>query len=166
MVFDVFCDLHSTLLLIHLLMKAWHCLCHLFRFHIQILLLFKLPWVLFRRCALLNLTWNILQSVAQYLFSQCSCLFQDYTRQVLPFVLIWVFWTLQGLRPTIPKNINPKLAELLQKCWKSDPSERPEFSETTTMLQQILKEVCSETETDERHSSLPNGGTLALYNLW
>jgi hypothetical protein len=79
-------------------------------------------------------------------------LFQDYTCQVLPFVLILVFWTLQGLRPTIPKNINPKLAELLQKCWKNDPSERPEFSETTTMLQQILKEVCLETEANERHS--------------
>lgn len=75
-----------------------------------------------------------------------------------------MFWTLQGLRPTIPKNINPKLAELLQKCWKSDPSERPEFSETTTMLQQILKEVCLETETNERHSLLPDGGASGIFN--
>ena len=47
----------------------------------------------------------------------------------------------QGLRPTIPKNINPKLAELLLRCWKADPSERPDFSEITTVLQEILKEV-------------------------
>ncbi|KAG0583370.1 hypothetical protein KC19_3G131200 [Ceratodon purpureus] len=47
----------------------------------------------------------------------------------------------KGLRPTIPKNIHPKLVDLLQRCWKTDPSERPEFSETTLMLQEILKEV-------------------------
>ena len=27
-----------------------------------------------------------------------------------------------GLRPTIPKNINPKLVELLLRCWKAVPS--------------------------------------------
>ena len=48
----------------------------------------------------------------------------------------------QGLRPTIPKSTNPKLSELLEKCWKQDPNERPEFSEITIILQDILKEVC------------------------
>jgi serine/threonine protein kinase len=58
----------------------------------------------------------------------------------------------KGLRPTIPKNINPKLAELLQKCWKNDPSERPEFSETTTMLQQILKEVNEDLDDESKRT--------------
>lgn len=47
----------------------------------------------------------------------------------------------QGLRPTMPRNIPAKLVDLLQRCWKTDPSERPGFSETTVILQEILKEV-------------------------
>ncbi|KAH7429647.1 hypothetical protein KP509_09G060400 [Ceratopteris richardii] len=47
----------------------------------------------------------------------------------------------KGLRPTIPKNIHPRLAELLTRCWQHDPTERPEFSEITPILQDILKEV-------------------------
>ncbi|XP_059656422.1 serine/threonine-protein kinase STY8-like [Cornus florida] len=47
----------------------------------------------------------------------------------------------QGLRPTIPKNTHPKLAELLQKCWQQNPTLRPEFSEILGILQQIGKEV-------------------------
>ena len=37
--------------------------------------------------------------------------------------------------------MNPRLAELLNKCWQKDPAERPEFSEITIILQSILKEV-------------------------
>ncbi|KAJ6985833.1 hypothetical protein NC653_023691 [Populus alba x Populus x berolinensis] len=45
------------------------------------------------------------------------------------------------LRPTIPKNTQPKLAELLEKTWKQDPALRPDFSEIIEILQQIAKEV-------------------------
>jgi hypothetical protein len=48
----------------------------------------------------------------------------------------------QGLRPTIPENINPKLSELLQRCWKTNSTERPGFSEITGLLEEILKQVC------------------------
>ncbi|KAJ7001551.1 serine/threonine-protein kinase STY46 isoform X2 [Populus alba] len=47
----------------------------------------------------------------------------------------------KGLRPTIPKNTQPKLAELLEKCWQQDPALRPDFSEIIEILQQIAKEV-------------------------
>ncbi|CAM6085958.1 unnamed protein product [Calypogeia fissa] len=50
----------------------------------------------------------------------------------------------KGLRPTIPKHTNPKIADLLERCWKADPSLRPEFSEITVTLQEILKEVGEE----------------------
>ncbi|XP_011014813.1 PREDICTED: serine/threonine-protein kinase TNNI3K-like isoform X2 [Populus euphratica] len=47
----------------------------------------------------------------------------------------------KGLRPTIPKNTQPKLVELLEKCWQQDPTVRPDFSEIIEILQQIAKEV-------------------------
>ncbi|KAM0945379.1 putative dual-specificity kinase TKL-Pl-4 family [Dioscorea sansibarensis] len=47
----------------------------------------------------------------------------------------------KGLRPTIPKNTNPKLAELLKRCWQQDPSLRPDFSEILEILRTITKEV-------------------------
>lgn len=49
----------------------------------------------------------------------------------------------QGLRPTIPKHTNPKLAELLEKCWQQDPTCRPDFCEIIDILLQISKEVSS-----------------------
>ncbi|XP_057769183.1 serine/threonine-protein kinase STY46-like [Salvia miltiorrhiza] len=47
----------------------------------------------------------------------------------------------KGLRPTIPKNTHPKLAELLEKCWQQDPALRPDFSEVMEISQKIAKEV-------------------------
>uniref|UniRef100_A0A7N0V514 Protein kinase domain-containing protein n=1 Tax=Kalanchoe fedtschenkoi TaxID=63787 RepID=A0A7N0V514_KALFE len=43
----------------------------------------------------------------------------------------------KGLRPTIPANTHPKLAELIELCWHHDPAVRPEFSEAIVILQQI-----------------------------
>ncbi|KAG6506274.1 hypothetical protein ZIOFF_031596 [Zingiber officinale] len=50
----------------------------------------------------------------------------------------------KGLRPTIPKDAHPKLAELLEKCWKQNPIDRPDFSEILEMLELIAKEVGEE----------------------
>ncbi|CAI0461421.1 unnamed protein product [Linum tenue] len=47
----------------------------------------------------------------------------------------------KGLRPTIPKQTHPRLAELLEKCWKQDPTQRPNFCEIKDILQKIAKEV-------------------------
>lgn len=59
----------------------------------------------------------------------------------------------KGLRPTIPKNIHPKLAELLERCWQQDPALRPDFSEIIAILQQIAKEVGNgEDRGKDRHS--------------
>ncbi|KAG5530124.1 hypothetical protein RHGRI_030484 [Rhododendron griersonianum] len=46
----------------------------------------------------------------------------------------------KGLRPTIPKNTNPKLVELLERCWQQNPTLRPDFSEIIEMLQHMAKE--------------------------
>nr|PNR62499.1 hypothetical protein PHYPA_000923 [Physcomitrium patens] len=47
----------------------------------------------------------------------------------------------KGLRPTVPEKTNPKLSELLHSSWKTDPAERPSFSEITGQLEEILKQV-------------------------
>ncbi|XP_041018900.1 serine/threonine-protein kinase STY17-like isoform X2 [Juglans microcarpa x Juglans regia] len=47
----------------------------------------------------------------------------------------------KGLRPTIPSQTNPKLVELLERCWQQDPFLRPEFSEIVEILQQMAKRV-------------------------
>ncbi|KAF2306315.1 hypothetical protein GH714_016408 [Hevea brasiliensis] len=62
----------------------------------------------------------------------------------------------KGLRPTIPKNAHPKLAELLERCWRQDPSQRPNFSEIIDILQQIAKEVTNDKE--DRCKNKSSGG--------
>ncbi|RZC45015.1 hypothetical protein C5167_037962 [Papaver somniferum] len=61
----------------------------------------------------------------------------------------------KGLRPTIPKQTHPKLAELLEKCWQQDPSLRPDFSEIIDILRQITKEVVDDGE-EQRKKEKPN----------
>ncbi|RXH87698.1 hypothetical protein DVH24_034598 [Malus domestica] len=63
----------------------------------------------------------------------------------------------KGLRPTIPKNTPPKLAELLEKCWQQDPATRPDFSEIIENLQTLAEEVGDGVE---RHKS--SGGFLSV----
>ncbi|XP_017971694.1 PREDICTED: serine/threonine-protein kinase STY46 isoform X1 [Theobroma cacao] len=66
----------------------------------------------------------------------------------------------KGLRPTIPKNINPKLTELLERCWQQDPTLRPDFSEILEILRQIAKEVGDEGE--DRRKEKSSGGFLSV----
>ncbi|XP_044490065.1 serine/threonine-protein kinase STY46-like isoform X4 [Mangifera indica] len=66
----------------------------------------------------------------------------------------------KGLRPTIPKNAHPKLAELLEKCWQQDPALRPDFSEIIEVLQQIAKEVGDGEQ--ERRKERSSGGFLSM----
>nr|GLL28399.1 serine/threonine-protein kinase STY46-like isoform X2 [Ipomoea trifida] len=65
----------------------------------------------------------------------------------------------KGLRPTLPKQTHPKLAELLEKCWQHDPTCRPDFSEITESLQQMAKEVGDEGH--DRRKQKPSGGFLS-----
>ncbi|XP_030522735.1 serine/threonine-protein kinase STY46-like isoform X1 [Rhodamnia argentea] len=65
----------------------------------------------------------------------------------------------KGLRPTIPKDTHPKLVELLERCWEQDPTLRPDFSEITTILHKIAKEVGDDGEDRRREKS---GGFLSV----
>ncbi|CAN1276310.1 Serine/threonine-protein kinase STY17 [Linum perenne] len=66
----------------------------------------------------------------------------------------------KGLRPTIPKHTNPKLTELLEKCWQQDPSLRPDFSEIIEILRQTAKEVGEEQGNGRKEKS--HGGFLSV----
>ncbi|XP_062193928.1 serine/threonine-protein kinase STY46-like isoform X1 [Phragmites australis] len=70
----------------------------------------------------------------------------------------------KGLRPTIPKNIHAKLAELLQKCWQQDPAQRPDFSEILETLQRIAEEVGDEHE--GKHKDKMLGGIFSALRGW
>ncbi|KAJ9704523.1 hypothetical protein PVL29_002874 [Vitis rotundifolia] len=65
----------------------------------------------------------------------------------------------KGLRPTMPKNTHPKLAELLERCWQQDPTLRPDFSEIIEILQQIAKEVGDE---EDRRKEKSSSGFLSV----
>ncbi|KAL5713939.1 non-specific serine/threonine protein kinase [Ranunculus cassubicifolius] len=66
----------------------------------------------------------------------------------------------KGLRPTVPKETDPKIAELLERCWQQDPVLRPDFSEIIKSLQQIVKEVEHE---GEEHKDKSFGGFLSAF---
>lgn len=59
-----------------------------------------------------------------------------------------------GLRPIIPKDTRPKLAELLEKCWQQDPTRRPDFDKILEILHQIAKEVGDDGEDKNKDKSV------------
>ncbi|XP_024990418.1 serine/threonine-protein kinase STY46-like isoform X1 [Cynara cardunculus var. scolymus] len=65
----------------------------------------------------------------------------------------------KNLRPTIPKNTQPKLTELLGRCWQKDPSLRPDFTE----IIDILKKISSQIEnTEDRRTEKGSGRFMSL----
>ncbi|XP_074591011.1 serine/threonine-protein kinase STY46-like isoform X2 [Curcuma longa] len=66
----------------------------------------------------------------------------------------------KGLRPTVPKNAHPKLAALLERCWKQEPTDRPDFSEILETLQHIAKEVGE--ESDDRRKEKSSSGFFSV----
>ncbi|XP_076898928.1 serine/threonine-protein kinase STY46-like [Bidens hawaiensis] len=47
----------------------------------------------------------------------------------------------QGRRPDCPTNTHPKILELMEKCWATDPSVRPSFTEVKVELETFLQEI-------------------------
>ncbi|KAF5453851.1 hypothetical protein F2P56_023569 [Juglans regia] len=69
----------------------------------------------------------------------------------------------KGLRPSIPKNTRPRLAELCERCWQQDATQRPDFFEILEILQQISDEVRKEgVYSSSRDIKAPGGFFSAL----
>ncbi|XP_041019742.1 serine/threonine-protein kinase STY17-like isoform X2 [Juglans microcarpa x Juglans regia] len=69
----------------------------------------------------------------------------------------------KGLRPSIPKNTRPRLAELCERCWQQDAAQRPDFFEILEILQQISDEVRKEgVYSSSRDIKAPGGFFSAL----
>ncbi|XP_062193930.1 serine/threonine-protein kinase STY46-like isoform X2 [Phragmites australis] len=66
----------------------------------------------------------------------------------------------KGLRPTIPKNIHAKLAELLQKCWQQDPAQR----NGSLCCYQPMQQVGDEHE--GKHKDKMLGGIFSALRGW
>ncbi|GAU46717.1 hypothetical protein TSUD_244100 [Trifolium subterraneum] len=45
----------------------------------------------------------------------------------------------QNRRPSIPPNISPVLASLMESCWADDPADRPSFASIVETLKKLLK---------------------------
>lgn len=105
-------------------------------------------------------------SIAQYLFSQCSCLFQEYTCQVLPFCFDMSVLDLAGITTNYSKKYQSKTSWTFAKVLEK-------WSIRTAWILRNNHDAATDSERGMlrnwnwwAHSSLPIGGTLALYNLW
>ena len=47
----------------------------------------------------------------------------------------------QGLRPELPRNLNPAIRDLIHSCWHQDPQQRPTFDAILLELKRILHEL-------------------------
>ena len=47
----------------------------------------------------------------------------------------------KGLRPTIPENAPPLLANLMQRCWALDPADRPDMDHCVVLLRRALADL-------------------------
>ncbi|KAK9080772.1 hypothetical protein SSX86_000530 [Deinandra increscens subsp. villosa] len=59
----------------------------------------------------------------------------------------------QGRRPDLPTNTHPKVLELMQRCWGTDASIRPSFSEIKVELERLLQEI----QGTVKEEATPNG---------
>lgn len=56
----------------------------------------------------------------------------------------------KNLRPTIPRGTHPAVIDLMERCWRTNPSERPEFADIVKELLDILKEVDDDGDADQK----------------
>ncbi|CAI5981855.1 unnamed protein product [Closterium sp. NIES-64] len=63
----------------------------------------------------------------------------------------------KGLRPPIPKGTHPRVAELMVRCWHTNPAERPEFSMVLRLLADMAHEVEEEGEGEQRRRERRGG---------
>ncbi|CAI5527496.1 unnamed protein product [Closterium sp. Naga37s-1] len=68
----------------------------------------------------------------------------------------------RGLRPPIPKGTHPRLADLFERCWATNPADRPEFSEIIRVIAEIAQELEEDGEADQQRRE-KRGGFFASF---
>eukprot|EP00798_Chlamydomonas_sp_ICE-L_P026183 gene26183-11908_t len=75
----------------------------------------------------------------------------------------------KGLRPTIPGNCPPAVAELMQLCWAQSPAARPSFRDLTPRLQELHEAARDEDSRQAAAAAIavpkPSGGSGILSKL-
>lgn len=75
---------------------------------------------------------------------------------------------MQQERPSLPEDISPELAFIVQSCWVEDPNMRPSFNQIIRMLNEFLFTLppsspsLSEPDTVESAEATSNGTVSAL----
>eukprot|EP01112_Ceratiomyxa_fruticulosa_P015730 TRINITY_DN4666_c0_g1_i2.p1 TRINITY_DN4666_c0_g1~~TRINITY_DN4666_c0_g1_i2.p1 ORF type:complete len:275 (+),score=58.02 TRINITY_DN4666_c0_g1_i2:263-1087(+) len=57
-------------------------------------------------------------------------------------------WILQGNRLQLPEECPDVLKQLVQNCWLMEPSSRPTFTDIVNILDELLKTLSTQTETE------------------
>lgn len=66
----------------------------------------------------------------------------------------------KGLRPGMPPNTPPALAEIMQACWDASPAHRPTFKELTPRLQHLYEQLKAEDVRKTAAAAKASGGGL------
>ena len=61
--------------------------------------------------------------------------------RVVHFKYLFLFSSMQDLRPTIPMECDVRLADLIKQCWRREEDMRPEFRVIVAVLEEIQREV-------------------------
>lgn len=58
------------------------------------------------------------------------------------------------LRPPIPENCDPEWRSLMEKCWSSEPSERPSFTEIANTLRLMAASLPPKGQVQHQHPTI------------
>lgn len=77
---------------------------------------------------------------------------------------------MQQERPTLPEDISPELAFIIQSCWVEDPNLRPSFSQIIRLLNTFLFTLSPpspslpESDTNEAEAAASRNGTMTEFS--
>lgn len=75
---------------------------------------------------------------------------------------------MQQERPSLPEDISPDIAFIIQSCWVEDPNLRPSFSQIIRMLNAFLFTLSppspSMPESDTNEAAASSNGTITEFS--
>lgn len=97
----------------------------------------------------------------------CRLHFVSLSRLSFIFKQLFLF-EMQQERPSIPEDISPDLAFIIQSCWVEDPNLRPSFSQIIRMLNAFLFTLSPPPtdvpESDSHETAASSNGTMTEFS--